>query len=88
MTDSSPSTRPRVVIVGAGFGGLSAARALARSPVDTLVIDRNNYHTFHALLYQVAAAELEPEEISYPVRTILRGIPNASFLMGQKGASG
>jgi NADH dehydrogenase len=51
--------------------------------VDTLVIDRNNYHTFHALLYQVAAAELEPEEISYPVRTILRGIPNASFLMGQ-----
>ena len=83
MISSSAGTRPRVVIVGAGFGGLSAARALARSPVDTLVIDRNNYHTFHALLYQVAAAELEPEEISYPVRTILRGMPNASFLMGQ-----
>jgi len=82
-TASSRSGRPRVVIVGAGFGGLSAARALGRSPVDTLVIDRNNYHTFHALLYQVAAAELEPEEISYPVRTILRGIPNASFMMGQ-----
>ncbi len=81
--NSSRSARPRVVIVGAGFGGLSAARALARSPVDTLIIDRNNYHTFHALLYQVAAAELEPEEISYPVRTILRGIPNAGFLMGQ-----
>jgi len=81
--NSSRSARPRVVIVGAGFGGLSAARTLARSPVDTLIIDRNNYHTFHALLYQVAAAELEPEEISYPVRTILRGTPNASFLMGQ-----
>ena len=81
--NSSRSARPRVVIVGAGFGGLSAARALARSPVDTLVIDRNNYHTFHALLYQVAAAELEPEEISYPVRTILRSIPNARFRMGE-----
>src|SRR5512137_2563463 len=75
--------RPRVVIVGAGFGGLSAARALAHCPVDTLIIDRNNYHTFHALLYQVAAAELEPEEISYPVRTILRQMPNAGFLMGR-----
>ncbi len=81
--DSSRSGRPRVVIVGAGFGGLSAARALARSPVDTLIIDRNNYHTFHALLYQVAAAELEPEQISYPVRTVLRRMPNAGFLMGQ-----
>jgi NADH:ubiquinone reductase (H+-translocating) len=82
-SNNSRGARPRVVIVGAGFGGLSAVRALARSPVDTLIIDRNNYHTFHALLYQVAAAELEPEEISYPVRTILRGIRNASFLMGQ-----
>lgn len=80
---SSSRVRPRVVIVGAGFGGLSAALALASSPVDTIVVDRNNYHTFHALLYQVAAAELEPEEISYPVRTILRSIPNASFLMGE-----
>lgn len=82
-TESSPTARRRVVILGAGFGGLSAARALAHSPADTLVIDRNNYHTFHALLYQVAAAELEPEEISYPVRTILRGIPNARFHMGE-----
>lgn len=77
------SGRPTVVIVGAGFGGLSAARTLARSPVDTVLVDRNNYHTFHALLYQVAAAELEPEEISYPVRTILRRVPNARFLMAE-----
>jgi NADH dehydrogenase len=71
----------RVVIVGAGFGGLAAARGLSSSGLDVLVIDRNNYHTFNALLYQVAAAELEPEDISYPVRTILRTIPNARFLM-------
>lgn len=77
------SERPVVVIVGAGFGGLRAARALAGSPVDVVLIDRNNYHTFHALLYQVAAAELEPEEISYPVRTILRRVSNARFLMGE-----
>lgn len=82
-TNGSRSARPKVVIVGAGFGGLSAARCLARSPVDMLIIDRNNYHTFHALLYQVAAAELEPEEISFPVRTILRSISNARFRMGE-----
>jgi NADH dehydrogenase len=75
------SNRPRVVIVGAGFGGLSTARGLAGSPVDVTVMDHNNYHTFHALLYQVAAAELEPEQISYPVRTILRRMSNARFLM-------
>jgi NADH dehydrogenase len=60
------------VIVGAGFGGLRAARVLARSKVDVLILDRNNYHTFFPLLYQVAAAELEPEDIIYPVRSTLR----------------
>ena len=75
------SGRPRVVVVGAGFGGLSAARSLANSQVDVVVIDHNNYHTFHALLYQVAAAELGPEQISYPIRTILRPVSNARFLM-------
>ncbi|MFH1087098.1 MAG: NAD(P)/FAD-dependent oxidoreductase [Chloroflexota bacterium] len=76
------SRRPRVVIVGAGFAGLSAARALAHSAVDVLVIDRNNYHTFLPLLYQVAAAELEPESISYPLRSILRSQPQIRFTMG------
>lgn len=74
--------RPRVVIVGAGFGGLWAARTLARAPVDVVLLDRNNYHTFFPLLYQVAAAELSPEEIVHPVRSILRPWLNVSFLMG------
>jgi NADH dehydrogenase len=80
MTDGEP---PRVVIAGAGFGGLWAARTLSRSPVDVLVVDRNNYHTFPPLLYQVAAAELEPGDIAYPVRSILRKMPNAHFAMAE-----
>ena len=74
--------RPRVVIVGGGFGGLWAARALASVSVEVLMVDRNNYHTFLPLLYQVAAAELEPSQIGYPIRTILRGVHNADFVMG------
>ena len=73
------SDRPRVVIVGAGFAGLWAARAISQSPVDVLLLDRNNYHAFFPLLYQVAAAELEPEDIAYPVRTILRSRRNVQF---------
>ncbi len=75
-------TRPRVVIVGAGFGGLWAAKALSGKPVDVCVIDHNNYHTFFPLLYQVAAAELEPEDIVYPIRSILHRYPNANFILG------
>jgi NADH dehydrogenase len=74
---------PRVVIVGAGFGGLWTVRGLAGSPVDVLLVERNNYHTFPALLYQVAAAELAPGDIAYPLRSILRSLPNAQFAMGQ-----
>jgi len=74
---------PQVVIVGAGFGGLWAARSVARSSVNVLVVDRNNYHTFLPLLYQVAAGELEPGDIAYPVRTILRNMPNAHFVMAE-----
>jgi len=78
-----PSARPRVVIVGAGFGGLNAARELAGKDVDVLVIDRNNYHGFWPLLYQVATAGLEPEAVAYPVRAILRRHSNISFMMAE-----
>jgi NADH:ubiquinone reductase (H+-translocating) len=73
--------KPRVIVIGAGFGGLWAVRTLAREPVDILVIDRNNYHTFLALLYQVAAAELEAEDIAYPVRSIFRNPTEADFAL-------
>ena len=75
------SNRPHVVVVGAGFGGLWAARSIVHFNVDLLLIDQNNYHTFLPLLYQVAAAELEAEEIAYPVRSILREFPNAEFAL-------
>ena len=74
--------RPRVVIVGAGFGGLSVARHLGGAPLDVLILDRNNYHGFWPLLYQVGTAGLEPEAIAYPVRAILRRYPNVDFRMG------
>jgi len=64
--------RPRVVIIGGGFGGLSAARALRRAPVDVLLIDRRNHHVFQPLLYQVATAGLSPGDIASPIRWVLR----------------
>lgn len=73
--------KPRVVIIGAGFAGLWAARELSRANVSVTLIDRNNYHTFLPLLYQVAAAELKPEDISYPVRGLVRKLKNTQFLM-------
>lgn len=79
----SISNRPRVVVIGAGFGGLAAVRALARAPVDVTLIDRNNYHTFLALIYQVAAAELETTDIAYPVRAILHKMPQVEFLKAE-----
>ena len=76
-------TVPRVVIVGAGFGGLIAARKLATSAVQVTLIDRRNYHTFQPLLYQVATAGLSPGEIAAPIRWILRGRSNVRILMGE-----
>ncbi len=73
---------PRVVIVGAGFGGLSLARKLKRVPVEVVLIDRNNYHLFQPLLYQVASAGLEPEEIAHSVRGIFHGRRNFTFRLG------
>src|SRR5437667_3437291 len=72
--------RPRVVIAGAGFGGLTCARALKKTPVEVLLVDRNNYHLFTPLLYQVASALLDPGEIARPVRQLIRPLPNADFL--------
>ncbi|MBP7766740.1 MAG: NAD(P)/FAD-dependent oxidoreductase [Deltaproteobacteria bacterium] len=73
------SKKPRIVVIGAGFGGLWAARMLADRAVDVVVIDRNNYHTFLALLYQVAAAELNAEDIAYPVRSVFWNKANIRF---------
>ncbi|HLZ43610.1 MAG TPA: NAD(P)/FAD-dependent oxidoreductase [Candidatus Sulfotelmatobacter sp.] len=75
--------QPRVVIVGAGFGGLNAAQSLAKAPVQITVIDRKNHHTFQPLLYQVATAGLSPGEIAAPIRSILRGNKNVEVLMGE-----
>ncbi len=72
---------PRVVIVGAGFGGLNAARLLAHHPVHVIVVDRKNHHTFQPLLYQVATAGLSPGEIAAPIRWILGGRKNVEVLM-------
>jgi NADH:quinone reductase (non-electrogenic) len=74
---------PRVVIVGGGFGGLLAARILARYPVRITLIDRKNHHTFQPLLYQVATAGLSPGEIAAPIRWILRGRSNVQVLLGE-----
>ena len=74
---------PHVVILGAGFGGLNAARQLANAPVRITLIDRQNYHLFQPLLYQVAIARLLPSEIAYPLRTIYRRQKNLTFQMGE-----
>ena len=81
MENSTEGKKPKVVIIGGGFGGLWAARTFANKPVDVVVIDRNNYHTFLALLYQVAAAELSAEDIAYPVRSVFSKIPNIDFIL-------
>jgi NADH dehydrogenase len=74
---------PRVLIVGAGFGGLYAARSLARQPVSVTVVDRRNHHVFQPLLYQVATAALSPGDIASPIRWILRRQQNVEVLMGE-----
>src|SRR5580698_8854120 len=75
--------RPHVVIVGGGFGGLTAARALETAPVRVTVVDRTNHHTFQPLLYQVAMAGLSPAEIAQPIRSIARGQENLTVLMAE-----
>ncbi|HUF26043.1 MAG TPA: NAD(P)/FAD-dependent oxidoreductase [Gemmatimonadaceae bacterium] len=78
--------RPRVIILGGGFGGLNAARALRRAPVDVTVVDRANHHLFQPLLYQVALGQLAPSDISAPIRWLLRAQRNATVLLGEATA--
>src|SRR5262245_21080587 len=76
-------TRPRVVIVGGGFGGIEAAKALRRAPLDVTVVDRNNHYVFQPLLYQVATADLAPGQIAAPIRQILHRQRNTEVLMAE-----
>jgi NADH dehydrogenase len=75
--------RPQVLIIGAGFGGLTAARELASAPVDVTLVDRRNFHLFQPLLYQVATAGLNPADIAWPIRSVLRDQANARVLLGE-----
>src|SRR5580698_3090126 len=77
---------PHVVILGGGFGGLNAARALAHAPVRVTLIDRRNHHLFQPLLYQVATAALNPSDIAMPIRRILRRQENAEVIMAEATA--
>lgn len=84
MTVNVPiSNLPRLVIVGGGFGGLTLARKLKRADLQIILLDKNNYHTFQPLLYQVATAGLEPDSIAYPLRKILRHQKNLIFRMAE-----
>jgi hypothetical protein len=75
--------RPHVVIVGAGFGGLTAAKGLAKAAVEVTLIDRENHHLFQPLLYQVATAGLSPAEIAWPIRGLVRRQRNTRVLLGE-----
>jgi len=79
----SNTSRPHVVIIGGGFGGLTAARAFKHTAVDVTLIDRNNHHTFQPLLYQVATATLNPSDITAPIRHILRYQRNTTVLLSE-----
>jgi NADH:ubiquinone reductase (H+-translocating) len=81
--DGQTSKTPRVVIVGGGFGGLAAAKALGKAPVEVILIDRTNHHVFQPLLYQVATAVLAPSQMSSPIREVLRRHKNTTVIMGE-----
>ncbi len=83
MSAEMTPARPRVVILGGGFGGLNAALALRRAPVDVTLVDRHNHHLFQPLLYQVATAGLSPADIAEPIRRVVRGQPNVTVLLAE-----
>ncbi len=76
-------TQPRIVVVGGGFGGLAAARALRKTPAEIILIDRTNHHVFQPLLYQVATSVLGPSQIGFPLRGILRNHKNTTVIQGE-----
>jgi len=80
------TSRPKVVIIGAGFGGIAIAKNFKNKPVDVLLIDQNNFHNFQPLMYQIATGGLEPYSIAYPVRRIFRNYKNVRFRMAQVSA--
>jgi NADH:ubiquinone reductase (H+-translocating) len=82
QTVTTTSKRPRVIIVGCGFAGLNAARRLETEDVDVLIVDRNNYHKFQPLLYQVATAALEPDDIAHSIRDLFRSQDNVNVRLG------
>lgn len=82
MALATRSTRPKVVVVGAGFGGLSVMKTLGNKQVDVLLVDRNNYHGFWPLLYQVATGGLDSASVAYPVRGLIRPYKNVDFQLG------
>jgi NADH dehydrogenase len=86
MAASVATPGSRVVIIGAGFGGLAAAKALARAPFEVTLVDRYNYHLFQPLLYQVATAALSPADIAGPIRTVFRRQPNVRVILANVSA--
>src|SRR5437867_2434446 len=84
MTIKLPEVNlPRLVIIGCGFGGLELAKALRNAYMQIVMIDKNNYHTFQPLLYQVATAGLEADSIAYPIRQIFKYQKNFHFRWGE-----
>src|SRR5215475_3400891 len=83
MSQAPTESHSRVVIVGAGFGGLTAAKRLANTPLDVTVVDQHNYHLFRPLLYQVATASLSPADIASPIRGIFRNVDNVKVILAK-----
>src|SRR6187401_3237679 len=82
-TLTAVSSVPHVVIIGGGFGGLYAAKALGNAPVRVTILDRQNYHLFQPLLYQVATAALSPADVAEPIRKIIRHYRSAQVILGE-----
>src|SRR6202000_2469949 len=86
LSRESSAALPRVVIIGAGFGGLTASRALRSAPVEITLIDRRNFHLFQPLLYQVATGALSPGDIAWPVRPVFASQKNVRVVMMEVNA--